>query len=123
MSSVSRSSSPNRSRTGAPTRSPSSGPRRWRPSSSGRTIGLRSSAGSTWIHVDPALERSPLVLPEDEGRQRRGPLEGLRVGAPVLERFGDELRETEDMLALCDPDGYVLATRGHPRVLEAAGER
>src|SRR6185436_5490525 len=75
------------------------------------------------FHVDPALERSPIILPEDEWRRRRERLDALRAGAPVLERFGDELRETEDMLALCDADGFVLATAGHPRVLEAADER
>ncbi len=75
------------------------------------------------FHVDPALERSPIILPEDEWRRRRERLEALRAGAPVLERLGDELRETEDMLALCDADGYVLVTAGHPRVLEAADER
>src|SRR5205814_6017795 len=62
------------------------------------------------FHVDAALERSPIILPEDEWRRRRERLEALRAGAPVLERLGDELRETEDMLALCDADGYVLVT-------------
>src|SRR5882724_1564288 len=53
------------------------------------------------FHVDPALERSPIVLPENECGQRRERLEALGVGVPVLERFGEELRETQDMLALC----------------------
>src|SRR6185436_18061021 len=74
------------------------------------------------FHVDPALKRSPIVLPEDEWGQRRERLEALSVGAPVLERFGEELRETQDMLALCDADGYVLATAGHPRVIEETTE-
>src|SRR5258705_3585357 len=49
-------------------------------------------------------------------------MEALGVGVPVLERFGEELRETQDMLALCDADGYVLATGGHPRVIEETAE-
>ena len=74
------------------------------------------------FHVDPALERSPIVLPEDESFQRRERLDALGVGVPVLERFGEQLRETQDMLALCDADGYVLATGGHPRVIEETAE-
>src|SRR5437867_8274882 len=74
------------------------------------------------FQIDPALERSPIVLPEDESCQRRERLEALGVGTPVLERFGEELRETQDMLALCDADGYVLATGGHPRVIEETSE-
>src|SRR6185295_110191 len=35
---------------------------------------------------------------------------------------GEELRETQDMLALCDADGYVLATAGHPGVIEETAE-
>jgi len=74
------------------------------------------------FHVDPALERSPIVLPEDEWGQRRERLEALGVGLPVLERFGEQLQETQDMLALCDADGFVLATGGHPRVIEETAE-
>src|SRR5437016_5627637 len=74
------------------------------------------------FQIDPALKRSPIVLPEHESCQRRERLEALGVGAPVLERFGEELRETQDMLALCDADGYVLATGGHPRVIEEIAE-
>jgi len=59
------------------------------------------------FHVDPALERSPIVLPEDEWSPRRERLEALGVGGPALARFGEELRETQDMLALCDADGCV----------------
>ena len=57
------------------------------------------------FQIDPALKRSPIVLPEDESCQRRERLEALGVGARVLERFGEDLRETQDMLALCDADG------------------
>src|SRR5262249_28601834 len=74
------------------------------------------------FHVDPSLERSPIVLPENEWCRRRERLEALDVGAPVLERLGEKLRETQDMLALCDADGYVLATAGHPRVIEETAE-
>src|SRR3989475_2542114 len=74
------------------------------------------------FQIDPALKRSPIVLPEDESCQRRERLEALGVGAPVLERFGEDLRETQDMLALCDADGYVLATAGHPGVIEEIAE-
>src|SRR5262249_40802236 len=74
------------------------------------------------FHVDPALKRSPIVLPEDEWRGRSERLEALRVAVPVLERLGEELRETQDMLALCDADGYVLSTAGHPRVIEETAE-
>src|SRR2546428_1541808 len=74
------------------------------------------------FQIDPALKRSPIVLPEDEWGQRRERLEALGVAAPVLERFGEELRETQDMLALCDADGYVLATAGHPGVIEEIAE-
>jgi transcriptional regulator of acetoin/glycerol metabolism len=74
------------------------------------------------FHVDPALKRSPIVLPGDELGHRRERLEALGMGAPVLERFGEDLRETQDMLALCDADGYVLATAGHPGVIEEAAE-
>jgi transcriptional regulator of acetoin/glycerol metabolism len=74
------------------------------------------------FQIDPALMRSPIVLPEDELGHRRERLEALSVGAPVLERFGEDLCETQDMLALCDVDGYVLATAGHPRVIEEAAE-
>jgi len=74
------------------------------------------------FQIDPALKRSPIVLREDEWCQRRERLEALGVGVPVLERFGEELRETQDMLALCDADGYVLATGGHPRVIEETAE-
>src|SRR6185295_963850 len=61
-------------------------------------------------------------LPEDEWCGRRERLEALGAGAAVLERFGEELRKTQDMLALCDADGYVLATAGHPRVIEELAE-
>src|SRR5881397_3826296 len=64
------------------------------------------------FQIDPALKRSPIVLPEGEWGHRRERLEALGVGAQVLERFGEDLRETQDMLALCDADGYVLATAG-----------
>src|SRR4029077_15597925 len=74
------------------------------------------------FQIDPALKRSPIVLREDEWCQRRERLEGLGVGVPVLERFGEELRETQDMLVLCDADGYVLAIGGHPRVIEETAE-
>src|SRR6184192_4084629 len=74
------------------------------------------------FQIDPALKRSPIVLPEDESCQRRERLEALGVCAPVLERFGEDLRETQDMLALCDADGYVLATAGHPGVIEEIAE-
>src|SRR5881628_545594 len=74
------------------------------------------------FQIDPALKRSPIVLPEDESCQRRERLEALGAGAPVLERFGEDLRETQDMLALCDADGYVLATAGHPGVIEEIAE-
>src|SRR5213594_5068251 len=74
------------------------------------------------FQIAPALKRSPIVLPEDESCQRRERLEALGVGAPVLERFGEDLRETQDMLALCDADGYVLATAGHPGVIEEIAE-
>jgi len=73
------------------------------------------------FHVDPALKRTPM-LPEHERSRRRERLEALGVGVPVLERFGEELRETQDMLALCDADGCVLATAGHPRVIEETTE-
>jgi transcriptional regulator of acetoin/glycerol metabolism len=74
------------------------------------------------FHIDPALERSPIVLAEEEWRPRREQLEALGAGVAVLERFGAELRETQDMLAVCDADGYVLATGGHPRVIEETAE-
>src|SRR5262249_14038028 len=74
------------------------------------------------FHVDPALKRSPIVLPEDECWRRRERLEALGVAAPVLERFGEELRETQDMLVLCDAEGSVLVTAGHPRVIEETTE-
>src|SRR5213593_4082323 len=74
------------------------------------------------FQIDPALKRSPIVLPEDESCQRRERLEALGAGARVLERFGEDLRETQDMLALCDADGYVLATAGHPGVIEEIAE-
>src|SRR5882724_5618640 len=56
------------------------------------------SVPDSWVrsrdvfHVDPALERSPIVLPEDERCRRRERLDALRAGAPVLERFGDHFR-------------------------------
>ena len=59
------------------------------------------------FHVDPALKQSPVVLPEDESRRRREPLETLGVGGAVLERFGDGLRETQDMTLI----GFVRDTR------------
>jgi len=74
------------------------------------------------FHVDPALKRSPVVLTEDECCRRRERLEALGVGVPVLERFGEQLRETQDMLALCDAEGSVLVTAGHPRVIEETTE-
>ena len=37
------------------------------------------------FQIDPALKRSPIVLPGDECGQRRERLEALGVGAPVLE--------------------------------------
>ena len=83
---------------------------------------LHSWMRSRDFQIDPALKRSPIVLREDEWCQRRERLEALGVGVPVLERFGEELRETQDMLALCDADGYVLATGGHPRVIEETAE-
>src|SRR5436309_13124180 len=74
------------------------------------------------FQIDPALKRGPIVLRGDESCQRRERLEALGVCAPVLERFGEDLRETQDMLALCDADGYVLATAGHPGVIEEIAE-
>src|SRR4029077_14969500 len=70
------------------------------------------------FRVDPALKRSPIVLPEEEWHQRGERLEALRVSVPVLERLGDQLRSTEHMLALCDAEGYVVTTAAHPRVIE-----
>src|SRR2546422_11479717 len=74
------------------------------------------------LHVDPALKRSPIVLPEEEWRQRGERLEALRVSVPILERLGDGLRGTQHMLALCDADGYVLSTARHPGVIEELAE-
>ncbi len=74
------------------------------------------------FHVDPALKRSPILLPEEEWRQRGEQLEALRVSSPVLERLADGLHESQHMLALCDADGYVLSTAGHPRVIEELAE-
>jgi len=74
------------------------------------------------FQIDPALARSPIMLPEDECHGRRERLEALGAGAAVLERFGEELRKTQDMLAVCDADGYILATAGHPRVIEETTE-
>ncbi len=74
------------------------------------------------FQIDPDLERSPIVLPEDECYRRRERLEALGAGAADLERLGEELRMTQDMLAVCDADGYVLATAGHPRVIEETTE-
>jgi transcriptional regulator of acetoin/glycerol metabolism len=70
------------------------------------------------FQIDPALKRSPTVLAEDESRKRREQLEPLRLGLPFLENITEALRDTEDMLALCDVDGYVLTTIGHWRVIE-----
>src|SRR5207244_7241727 len=64
------------------------------------------------FQIDPALKRSPIVLPEDESCQRRERLEALAVGAPVLERFGADLRETHDMIDLCDSAYVVYSTDG-----------
>ena len=64
----------------------------------GRDPEVAPSVLDSWVrsrdvfHVDPALERSPIVLPENEWRPRRERLDALRAGAPVLERFGDQLR-------------------------------
>ena len=93
-----------------------------------RDPGVAPPVFDSWLrsrdvfHVDPALERSPIVLPEDEWRRRSERLEALRVSVPLLEQFGDELRETQDILALCDAEGYVLSTTGHPRVIEETAE-
>jgi len=70
------------------------------------------------LHVDPALKRSPLVLPDEESRERKERLALLQLGLPFLEHITEGLRDTKDMLALCDADGYVLTTIGHWRVIE-----
>src|SRR2546427_10990201 len=69
------------------------------------------------FQIDPALKRSPIVLPEDESCQRREGLEALGAAGPVVERFGEDRLETPDMLGLSDGGGYWLATAGHPRVV------
>ena len=84
----------------------------------GREPAVAPVVRDSWVRsrdvfqIDPALKRSPIVLSEDEWCRRRERLEPLSAGIPVLERFGEDLRETQDMLALCDADGYVLATGG-----------
>jgi transcriptional regulator of acetoin/glycerol metabolism len=74
------------------------------------------------FHIDPALKRSPIVLTEEESRKRRERLEPLRLGLPFLEQITEGLRDTQHMLAVCDADGYVLTTIGHPRVIEELAE-
>src|SRR5262249_50522940 len=74
------------------------------------------------FHVDPALKRSPIVLPEDEWSRRRERLAALGVGLPVLDRCGEELRATQDMRALSHAAAYVLAAAGQPRVIEETTE-
>ena len=54
---------------------------------------LHSWMRSRMFQIDPALKRSPIVLTEDEWCQRRERLEALGVGVPVLERFGEALRD------------------------------
>ena len=94
----------------------------------GREPAVAPVVRDSWVRsrdvfqIDPALKRSPIVLSEDEWCRRRERLEPLSAGIPVLERFGEDLRETQDMLALCDADGYVLVTAGHPRVIEETTE-
>jgi transcriptional regulator of acetoin/glycerol metabolism len=74
------------------------------------------------LHIDPALKRSPIVLADEESRERRERLALLRLGLPFLEQISEGLRDTQDMLALCDADGYVLSTIGHWRVIEELAE-
>ncbi len=74
------------------------------------------------FHIDPALKRSPKVLTEEESRKRGERLQPLRLGLPFLEQITERLRDTQHILAVCDADGYVLTTIGHPRVIEELAE-
>jgi sigma-54 dependent transcriptional regulator, acetoin dehydrogenase operon transcriptional activator AcoR len=80
---------------------------------------MRSRAA---FQIDPALKRSPTVLAEDEARKREERLEPVRLGLPFLEKITEGLRDTQDVLSLCDADGYVLTTIGHWRVIEELAE-
>jgi transcriptional regulator of acetoin/glycerol metabolism len=68
--------------------------------------------------IDPAIERSPMVLAERDLVERRERLGALRLGLPFLEQLSDGLRGTHHGLGLLDADGYVVATVGDPGVLE-----
>ena len=74
------------------------------------------------FHIDPALKQSPTILSEEESRTRRERLEPLRLGLPFLEQITEGLRNTENVVALCDAEGYVLSTIGHWRVIEKLDE-
>ena len=74
------------------------------------------------FRVDPALKQSPIVLGEEESLKRGERLAPLRLGLPFLEQITEGLRDTRDMLAVCDADGYVLTTIGHWRVIEELAE-
>ena len=74
------------------------------------------------FHIDPALRRSPIVLDEEESHRRGDLLAPLRLGLPFLEQITEGLRDSRDMLAVCDADGYVLTTIGHWRVIEELAE-
>src|SRR2546428_12761088 len=49
------------------------------------------------FQIDPALKRSPIVLPEDESCQRRERLEPLGAGSPALAPVCEDLRGTRAM--------------------------
>lgn len=74
------------------------------------------------FHIDPALRRSPIVLDEEESHRRGDRLAPLRLGLPFLEQITEGLRDSRDMLAVCDAEGYVLSTIGHWRVIEELAE-
>src|SRR6266403_4834679 len=52
------------------------------------------------LHIDPALKRSPIVLADQESRERIERLALLQLGLPFLEQITEGLHDTQDMLAL-----------------------
>jgi transcriptional regulator of acetoin/glycerol metabolism len=91
--------------------------------SGGAAEGVDPDVARSWARardvyrVDPALDRAPL-LPPDDLAIRRDRDEVFEAAAPILTGFGARIVDSGDALAFFDADGWLLSVAGDPRSLE-----
>lgn len=95
---------------------------------SGQTAGLeqlRPVIRKSWqrcyrLHIDPSLQKIPLVLPAEklEWEQERADL--ISVAAPVFETISTALETERFLLGVSDRQGRLLHLNGHAALLQQA---